>query len=137
MVKGVPWPQITNLCLNSGLSNIPNSRQFTLAYQILLSGFLVEVLPNMERSIIPNTLNKRLEKDKKAGVATFPLFSKPVSLRPEPPGGSADGGSPASRVSSSAVLSEVHEFAFLTNADATGQENHFEILYQLSYQGSP
>lgn len=26
-------------------------------------------------------------------------------------------------------LGEVHEFAFLTNADATGQENHFEIFY--------
>ena len=81
VVRGAPWPQIMNLCLNSGLSNIPNGRQLTLAYQTLLSGFLVEVLPNMERSITPNTLNKKLKKDKKASVATFPLFSKPVSLK--------------------------------------------------------
>ena len=81
VVRGVPWPRITNLCLNSGMSNIPNDRQFTLAYQILFSGFLVEVLPNMERSVTPNTLNKRLKKDKKAGVATFPLFSKQIRLK--------------------------------------------------------
>lgn len=113
----------------------------TLAYQILFSGFWLRFFQIWKRSVTPYTLGTRDSKKtrKPKRLHFLCLLNQYVSncsyIRTT--WKKCRLWSPYSRVSSSAALGEVHEFAFLTNADATGQENHLKFFTNWALREAP